>query len=130
MAAVAASQGIKSNLIPGIATAFCSGFSETGGTCGALNGAVLAVSMVEGRRTIKDKRESVYGKTQQLVLIFQEKFQATKCPDLIQIELGTPRASEEYQTRGLHKQCETYIREMAYAAAELLQEESLRSQSN
>jgi len=86
--------------------------------------------MVEGRRTTKDKRESVYAKTQQLVHIFQDKFQATKCPDLLQIELGTPGASEEYQARGLHKQCETYIREMAYAAAELLQEETPRSQSN
>lgn len=80
--------------------------------------------MVEGRRNTKDKRESVYAKTQQLVQIFQDKFQATKCPDLLQIDLGTSGASEEYQARGLHKQCETYIREMTYAAAELLREES------
>jgi hypothetical protein len=86
--------------------------------------------MVEGRRTTKDKRESVYTKTRQLVQIFQDKFQATKCPDLLQIDLGTPGASEEYQARGLHKQCETYIREMAYAAAELLQEDSNSGQSN
>jgi hypothetical protein len=78
--------------------------------------------MVEGRRTSQDSRESVYAKTKQLVNFFRDTFQNTNCPDLIQIQLGSPEASAEYQARGLNKQCENYIREITRAAMELLQE--------
>jgi hypothetical protein len=80
----------------------------------------MALSMVEGRRTNQDTRDSVYRKTRHLVNTFQEQFQATRCPDLLQLNLGTPGASAEYQVRGLHTQCETYIRQITQAAAELL----------
>jgi len=123
LAAVADSQKIQSDLIPGIATAFCSGYAETGGTCGALNGAVLALSMIYGRRTNQDSRELVYAKTRQLVDAFEERFLATICPDLLQIKLGTPDASMEYQVRGLHKQCENYIRQITQVAVTLLEGE-------
>jgi len=122
VAAVAVSQEINSDLIPGIATAFCSGLSETGGTCGALNGAILAVSLVEGRRSTRDSRERVYAKTRRLVSSFQEAFQHTTCPDLLQLQLGTPEASAQYQARGLHQQCEQYIRQVTHTAVKLLQE--------
>ena len=42
-------QGIESDLIPKIATGFCSGVAQTGGMCGAYSGAVMALSMVHGR---------------------------------------------------------------------------------
>ena len=76
--------------------------------------------MVEGRRTNQDSRQSIYGKTRQLVNAFQDKFHATKCPDLLQLQLGTPEASAAYQARGLHTQCEIYIRQMTRLTVELL----------
>ncbi len=123
MAAVAAQQGIESDLIPGIATAFCSGLSETGGTCGALTGGILALSMARGRRSTDDGREALYQHTRALISGFEQKFGAARCPDLIHIQLGTPEASAEYQARGLSTQCEQYIREVTEAAVSLLQEE-------
>lgn len=77
--------------------------------------------MVEGRHTNQDSRASVYAKTRHLVNSFQEKFQATKCPDLLLLPLGTPEASAEYQARGLHKQCENYIRQITQVAVDLIQ---------
>ena len=77
--------------------------------------------MVEGRRTSQDSRVSVYAKTKHLVNTFQNTFQDTQCPDLLQLQLGTPEASVEYQARGLSKQCERYIREITRVAVELLQ---------
>ena len=78
--------------------------------------------MVEGRRTTQDSRERVYAVTRQLISTFQETFQHTSCPDLLKLQLGTPQASAEYQSRGLHKQCEQYIRLITHTAVKLLQE--------
>jgi len=82
----------------------------------------MAVSMLEGRRTTQDSRERVYAITRQLISTFQENFQHTTCPDLLQLQLGTPEASAEYQSRGLHSQCEQYIRLITHTAVKLLKE--------
>jgi len=39
--ALAKAQGVESDLLPKVATAFCSGMSRTCGTCGALTGAIM-----------------------------------------------------------------------------------------
>lgn len=121
MAAVAANQNIESDLIPKIATAFCSGVAQTGGTCGALNGAILGLSMVHGRTGKDNNRELLYKKTQILINSFQEHFEHLTCPELIQLDLGKPGAGEEYQARGLSKQCEQYVRTATQLAVEMLQ---------
>jgi hypothetical protein len=82
----------------------------------------MSVSMVLGRHTNQDPRDLVYSKTQFLVHTFQAEFQATRCPELLQLDLRSPGASAEYQARGLNKQCENYIRQISRVAAELLQQ--------
>ncbi|GBD95663.1 MAG TPA: C_GCAxxG_C_C family protein [Nitrospirae bacterium] len=47
--AIAESQGIQSDLIPKIATGFCSGISRTCGMCGALSGAIMSLNLLYGR---------------------------------------------------------------------------------
>ena len=44
---IARSQGIESDLLPKLATGFCSGMARTCGTCGALSGAILDPPGVE-----------------------------------------------------------------------------------
>lgn len=121
LAAVAASQGIESELIPKIATAFCSGLAETGGPCGAMTGGVMGLSLCEGREDVLDEREKVYRKTQHLVDAFQTQFGDTHCTKLLQLQLGTPEASQEYAKRNLHVRCENYVREAARLTVELIQ---------
>ena len=82
----------------------------------------MAVSMVEGRRMDKQARKPIYAKTKILVHRFRDEFQHTNCPELLQIQLGTPEASAEYQSRGLSQQCHRYIWEMTRLAIELIQE--------
>ncbi len=50
--------GVKSDLIPSIATGFGGGIGHTGGVCGAITGAVMALGIKYGRRDprIKKKR--------------------------------------------------------------------------
>jgi hypothetical protein len=80
----------------------------------------MALSMVEGRSSVSDGRELLYRKANLLVDEFQQAFGYRDCPDLIQIQLGTPEASAEYETRGLKAQCEGYIRAVAARTVELL----------
>lgn len=122
LAAIATSQGIESDLIPKIASAFCSGLAETNGPCGAMTGGVMGLSMCEGRGDIHADRTRLYEKTQQLVQTFEGQFGSTQCTQLLQLQLGTPESKAEYQARNLNIRCEGYVREAARLAAELIRE--------
>jgi len=76
--------------------------------------------MIEGRDSIEDEREVLYQKANLLVDGFKQEFDHTDCPDLIQIDLKSPDASEKYNSRGLKSQCEGYIRFVTAQTVELL----------
>lgn len=118
--AAAENQGIDSDLVPMMATGFCSGVAQTGGMCGALSGAVMALSMVHGRRKDGDDRTVLYGKIQTLVGEFEQKFGSDNCSTLLELELGTEQGREDYRTRGLNKRCEGFVREAARLVDELV----------
>jgi C_GCAxxG_C_C family probable redox protein len=120
LATLATRQGIDSELVPKIASVFCSGIAQTGGQCGALSGGLLALSMVLGRTAPEDSRDRLYQQAQQMVTAFEQQFGSLDCRDLLDLQLGTPEASEAYTARNLHAQCEGYIRAAARLAAELL----------
>ena len=58
--ALAEQQGIRSDVIPRIATGFCGGMSRTGNLCGAVSGGVMGLGLALGRHTPQDSREPVY----------------------------------------------------------------------
>jgi C_GCAxxG_C_C family probable redox protein len=58
--ALARAQGIESDLIPKIATAFCGGLSRTCGPCGALTGAIMGLSLSLGRSDAKQPVNACY----------------------------------------------------------------------
>jgi C_GCAxxG_C_C family probable redox protein len=68
--ALAEAQGIESDLLPRIATGFCGGMARTCGTCGALTGAMMGVSLALGRSDAKASVQPSYQATQQLVREF------------------------------------------------------------
>jgi C_GCAxxG_C_C family probable redox protein len=113
-------QGIDSELIPKIATGFCSGVAQTGGMCGALSGAVMGLSIVHGRGENQEDRAVLYEKTQKLVAAFGTSFGSTNCSQLLQLDLGTEQGQADYQSRNLNPQCEGYVREAARLVEELL----------
>jgi C_GCAxxG_C_C family probable redox protein len=59
--AVAEAKGVQSDLIPKIATGFCSGMARTGGQCGALSGGILSIGLLLGRSTPGGPVNAVYG---------------------------------------------------------------------
>jgi len=72
--AIAKAEGIASNLLPKIATAFCSGMARSCGICGALTGAMMGVSLVLGRSTPNEFVQPAYTATQCLIQTFEKEF--------------------------------------------------------
>ena len=109
------SKGIKSNLIPKIATGFCGGVSHTDGICGAISGGILSISMIDGRSKISDPRENIESKVQKLFSEFDKKFCSTHCYKLTGCDLGTDKGQEKYNINECYELCDKFV----YRATEL-----------
>jgi len=114
--ALADLQEIASPLVPGMATAFCGGMARTGGTCGALTGAVLGISLALGRSEQGEPREAVNAAVQQLVREFEQAFGYRNCDEL---EHLAQFASKEFEGR-LGLPCAAYTGAAAEIAACIL----------
>ena len=79
MQAIAENRGIKSELIPKIATGLCGGIAKTGGICGAVSGGVLAINMVAGRSGQNQSPEANVRLVRALLSEFEAKFGTTNC---------------------------------------------------
>jgi C_GCAxxG_C_C family probable redox protein len=120
VAALARRQGVESDLLPAIATGFCGGVSRRGGMCGAVSGAVMAISLVGGRREATDSQEGTYAAVQELVDGFVKEFGSINCPELIGVDLGRDDGRAEFRARGLIARCRGFACRSAELAAEII----------
>jgi C_GCAxxG_C_C family probable redox protein len=106
-------------------TGFGSGGGLYGGTCGSLNGAMVALGMVYGRRqppsgTSEEKKAQLYGNPgiyrifNRLSNIFQDKFGTTQCWEITKPWHG------DWFTRDRFKTCLKTVAFMAEKAAEMV----------
>lgn len=119
--AVAEHKGIKSDLIPKIATGFCTGLSKTSGMCGALTGAIVSVNMVLGRDKGDDSAEQNYAVVKQLLQLFEESVGSTNCTSLMGFDLGSEEGIISYYDNNLIEKCMGYSVIAAKIAIELLE---------
>lgn len=94
---IAEAKGINSPLIPKIATAFGSGLAGTDGTCGALSGGYLALSMCQGRNNVNEDKQILYTNITKLRAQFQGSFHSSDCTTLLGFSLSAPDAGEKFQ---------------------------------
>ncbi len=120
--AIAESQGIQSDLIPRIASGFCSGISRTGGTCGAVSGAILGINLVAGRDSPAESIEPSYVLTQKLLCRFEGQFGSTNCRQLIGCDLATEEGQRYFMENGLMEQCLQYAEAATRMAVSLIEE--------
>jgi C_GCAxxG_C_C family probable redox protein len=118
--AIAKAQGIESELLPKIATAFCSGMSRTCGTCGALTGAVMGISLAFGRNDVSESVQPSYTATQRLVQEFDEEFSARDCIVLLGCDLNTPEGQATFRENHLADHCAKYTSKAAEIAARII----------
>jgi C_GCAxxG_C_C family probable redox protein len=115
--ALARAQGLAADQASKAATAFCSGMARTCGTCGALTGGIMGVSLALGRSKADESVEPAYEATQRLVHDFEQAFGARDCSELLGCDLGTPEGQRAFREQRLHERCARYTGTAAELAA-------------
>ena len=117
--AVAESQGIQSDLLPKIATGFCSGVARTGGQCGALSGAIMALGLLTGRSEPGASVDDHYRQVQELVARFKDEFGSINCQELTGVHLGTEEGQMQFREANQIENCLNYSEEATRIVLEL-----------
>lgn len=118
--ALAKAQGVESELLSKVATAFCSGMSRTGGPCGALSGAIMGVSLSLGRSEASQSVGPSYIATQRLIREFEQEFGARDCHVLLGCDLNTPEGQATFRDTRLSDRCAKYTGKAAEIAARIV----------
>ena len=116
--AVAETYEIDSPFIPAIASGFGSGMARTEhGLCGAFNGGVMALSLLQGRKDASESKDVLYQNVQTFQHHFKEAFGSCECASLLGFSLSSPDAGVKF-TEGNCKacKCDLYV---AFAAKEV-----------
>jgi len=123
LSAVAESQEIQSDLIPRIATGFCSGIARTGGQCGAVSGAILSINLATGRRSAGETVDRNYALVRELMKRFEERFGSTNCQALLGCALGTDEGQKTFKANHLIERCLDYTEGATQIALSLIEEQ-------
>ena len=118
--AIAESQDIHSELIPRIATGFCSGVARTGRTCGAVSGAIMAIGLTAGRNSPEKPVDDTYTLVQSFLQQFEERYGSLECPILTGCDLGTPEGQRHFRQNHLIERCQGYIEGATSIAVSLI----------
>lgn len=105
---MAESKEIESDLIPKIATGFCSGISRTCGLCGAISGGIMALGLVYGRNEPNESIDPCYLAVQKFMETFKAKFGSTNCQQLIGCDLGSEGGQDTFISNNLVEKCWEY----------------------
>lgn len=119
--AIAEGKGIESDFIPRIATGFCSGVARTCGTCGAVSGGIMAISLFLGRDHKDESVVESYTAVRKLLQMFERTFGSINCRQLIGCDLGTEEGQNFFKTNNLRNQCRRYTEEATKMAMQLIQ---------
>ena len=118
---MAESKGIQSPFIPKIATGFCSGMARAGHICGAVSGAVMAVSLFYGRSAPDQDVNTCYTRVQDLLDRFEDEFGTTNCSRLLGCDLGTPEGQEQFAQDNLIEQCRIFTEQATQMAMDVIE---------
>jgi C_GCAxxG_C_C family probable redox protein len=121
---IAESKGIKSDLIPKIATGFCGGISRTSGLCGAVAGGIMALNMMTGRNSPDESVEKNYAVVRKFIEVFESEFGSTNCLQLTGCDLGTGEGQEKFYSGDQMEKCKGYTVEAARIVMSLIEGES------
>lgn len=119
---MADSKNIQSELIPKIASGFCGGIARTSGICGAVSGAVMAISIFYGRGLPYEPIDKSYVPVKKLIEIFENKFGSTNCRQLTECDLGTEEGRKRYFATNMLERCRGYTAEATRMTMSIIEE--------
>jgi len=120
--AIAENRGIQSDLIPKIATGFCSGLSRTGSMCGAVSGAIMGINLIAGRSSPSESIEYSFTLTQKLISRFEKQYGSVNCRQLIGCDLATESGQRHFLENHLMESCLQYAEGATLMAISLINE--------
>lgn len=119
--ALAEHQGIQSEIIPKVASCFCSGIARSGELCGAVSGAIMGIGLALGRSTPDRSLDPAYTATRQFTQAFEVRFGSLNCQELTGCHLGTPAGQDKFKAENIRERCEEYVAQAAYLASEAIE---------
>jgi C_GCAxxG_C_C family probable redox protein len=119
---VAESKNIQSELIPKIASGFCGGIARTSGICGAVSGAIMAISILCGRDLPDEPIDKAYVPVRKLIETFENKFGSTNCRKLTGCDLSTEEGRKRYFATNMLERCRGYTEEATRMAMSVIKE--------
>jgi C_GCAxxG_C_C family probable redox protein len=119
---VAEGKSIQSELIPKIASGFCGGIARTSGICGAVSGAVMAISIFYGRGLPDEPIDRSYIPVQKIIEVFEHKFGSTNCRQLTECDLGTEEGRKRFFAMNMLERCRGYTEEATRMAMSIIEE--------
>jgi C_GCAxxG_C_C family probable redox protein len=125
--ALADAQGIESDLLPKISSAFCGGMARTRGTCGALTGALMGIGLALGRSEPNQTLSPAYEAAQRLIKEFEAEFGSRECHELLGCDLGTPEGQSLFREKGMSKHCANFTGTAAELAARIISDRPVGS---
>jgi len=90
-------QGVKSPLVPKIATPFGGGMARSGSICGCVTGALMSVGLKFGRKQCTEDREKAYAVAASFLSAFERKFGSLICYELIGCDFRTPEGHRRWE---------------------------------
>lgn len=111
--AVAESRDIHSDVIPGIATPFCSGIARTCGMCGAVSGGIMGIGLAAGRSSPEAPVDLTYSLTREFIRRFEEQHGSTNCQGLTGCDLATEAGQKAFKEQNIIERCRNYVGDAA-----------------
>lgn len=109
-------------VIPRIATGFGGGIARNGDTCGALSGAVMAISLAFGRDGPDQSRDQCYTAVDRFYDDFVKMFKSCKCRELTGVDFKTPEGNALYRERVHRERCTPIVEWAAKTATRIIKE--------
>jgi C_GCAxxG_C_C family probable redox protein len=85
----------ENDVIPRIASGFAGGIGNTGSVCGSVIGAVMAISLKQGRADSMEEALRNLAVTQEFRRRFETEMDTINCRELTGVDLSTPEGVEE-----------------------------------
>lgn len=115
-------QNIESDLIPSIATGFCSGMARTCNMCGAVSGGIISLNLYHNKFPNPDRKEKLYKDINVLIERFETKFGTSNCKQLLDCDLATEKGQSIFNKLNLGSKCSEFVGTSAQIVNEIIKQ--------
>ncbi len=116
LAAFAREGGLSRDAALRLGCAFGGGVARLGGTCGAVNGGLMAIGLRFGQTAAdqQDAREKTYAATRSFLDEFRKEHRSDVCRELLGVDISTSEGRETAMKTNLFTtRCPLYVRSAA-----------------